>query len=196
MQSSSVSKQVLLLANRVVSGYHVEAVGKDPSYSPPIGLQAGTMSKTALFLFTEPVTTFDFTLEAVASHYVPAPSAIAGRSIGATSLLLANAVLRNYQLEAVGADSSFRKPGEIRTRSVSATALVLSPLGATTRSYLIEAVGYGVTPTPSSRFILEAVSGLPYNTPIHGFTLEAVGESTISPPRDQTQIIWFTVGDP
>ena len=196
MQSSSLSKQVLLLANRVVQDYQIEAVTKDTSYVPPVALHVQSMSKTALFLFTEPTVNTDFTLEAIGSYYVPAPSAISAHSIGATALLLSNATLRNYQLEAIGSDGSFVRPGQIRTRSVAKTALVLAPLQAHTSGYALEALGRGVTPTPSTQYLLEAISGLPYSTPSSDFHLEAVGASTIDPPRPQTEIVWFTIGDP
>ena len=196
MQSSSVSKQVLLLANRVVANYELEAVAKDTSYVPPVGVQAGTVSKTALFLFTEPSVVSEFHLEAIASHYVPTPAAISSHSIGATALLLSNSTLRTYQLEAIGADGSFVVPGQIRQHALSKTALVLAPLGAHASRYGLEAIGYGTTPTPSSGYLLEAISGLPYSTPTSDFHLEAIAQSTIDPPIPQTRIVWFTVGDP
>lgn len=196
MRTSSVSKQVLLLSNRLTYNYDLEAVTKDVSFVPPVALRAGTVSKTALFLYREPPVISSYTVEAVGGYYMPPPSAIKTHSIGGTALLLSNAKVRSYVLEAIGSDGSFVTPGQIRSKSISLTALTIVPLSVADKRFSVEAVGFGSTPTPSRVYTLEAVSGLPYSAKSYNFVVEAVAQSTIEPPRPQTQIVWFTIGDP
>lgn len=196
VQSSSVSYQVLLLANRTVSNSVLEAVAKDNSYVPPVALQASVLSKTALFLYKEPSLVQNFTLEVIGDFYIPPPAHLNARNVSATALVFANTQLKSYAIEAIGSDSSYVVPGQIRTHSVSAYGLALAPLGATASRYMLEAVGYGFDPVPSRSYTIEAISGLPYSAFASNTTLEVVAESTISPPRPQTYGVWFTIGEP
>lgn len=194
LRTRSASKQVMLQATPTVARYQLEAVARDTSFVMPRDTRSRSNAKTVLLAVTPRV--YGYQLEAVASAEAVLPGDLRSRANMKQVLLSSTPQVSKYQLEAVAEDAGFVIPGDTRMRSASKQVLVAPPKEINNSNYQLEAVGYGTTPTPSSLFTLEAVVGLPYNTPISNFTLEAIAESTITPPRPQTVIVWFTVVDP
>lgn len=194
VRSHSAAKQVLLQVTPQVRDYYIEAVAKDASFVMLPDLFARSAAKTVLLAVVPRL--YGYRLEAVASADAVLPGDVRTRSVAKQALFSATAQTSKYKLEAVAAHSGFVLPGDLRARSAAKQVVVAQPRSIHDSGYRLEAVGYGNLPTPSSLFTVEAVSGLPYSSPISNFTLEAVAESTITPPRPQTTVVWFTVIDP
>ena len=181
-------------ATTTVGSYALEAIGQGV-YVAPGDVSARATSKQVLF--STSTQSQNFLLEAIGkdtSFVVPGDTN--ARSASKQVLFGTTATASRYALEAIGRDNAFVVPGDVRARSASKQVLLIEPKSLLTSDYALEAIGYGTTPTPSSLYTLEAISGLPYSTPISNFALEAIAESTITPPRPQTVIVWFTVVDP
>lgn len=174
--------------------YRLEAIGRG-FYTPPGDVKVRSTSKQVLMTTTTRVSRLSVEIIGRDSSFV-IPGDLRLRSASKQVMFTTTPIVQGLTVEVIGADNSFVRPGDTRARSVSKQVLLAEPKTVQASQFSVETIGYRTTPTPSSDYTVEVISGLPYSVVSSNFILEVIAESSITPPRPQTTAVWFTVIDP